>query len=140
MTATATATLAGRVVECLRTLDAGTLATLYKPDVLLDANVPEWRYQLQGVDAVRQQLGEEWAPVLAAGHQVTALRARPMDGGLVVETEVRFQEDGEERLWRDVHLLRFDGDAIAEHTLYCTGLWDAATIARQAVEAPMVRW
>ena len=136
--ATAT-TLNDRIVECLRTLDAGGLAQLYRADVLLDANVPEWRYQLQGKDAVVEQLREEWAPVMAGGYEVTALRARPLEDGVVVETEVHFQEHGEEHMWRDVHVVRTDGQAIVEHTFYCTGLWDAATIARQAVEAPMVR-
>lgn len=140
MTAAApTTTLNDRIAECLRTLDAGGLAALYRADVLLDANVPEWRYQLQGLEAVVEQLREEWAPVAAAGYEVTASRALPMEDGVLVETEVCFHDDGEERRWRDVHIVRTDGEAVVEHTFYCTGIWDAATIARQAVEAPMVR-
>jgi hypothetical protein len=38
-----------------------------------------------------------------------------------------------------VHLFHTDGEAITEHANYCTGIWDAATIARHALEAPMVR-
>ena len=73
------------------------------------------------------------------GRRVASVRARLLDDGLLVETEVRFQRDGEAGLWRDVHLFQTDGDAIVEHVVYCTGLWEAATIARQAMEAPMVR-
>jgi hypothetical protein len=40
---------------------------------------------------------------------------------------------------RDINLFRTDGERIIEQTTYCTGPWDAATIARQAIEAPMVR-
>lgn len=137
--ATAASTLDDRIVGCLRTLDATGLAALYRADVLLDANVPEWRYQLQGVDSVVEKLREEWSPVLAAGYEVTATRSHPMDNGVVVETEVRYRHDGEVHLWRDVHIVRTDGEAIVAHTFYCTGDWDGATIARQAVEAPMVR-
>ena len=137
--AATTAALTQQIEEALGALDAGRLAGLYRADALLDANVPQWRYQLQGPAAIGEQLREEWAPVVEAGARVTSLRTSPMDGGLVVETEVRFREDGEERLWRDIHVLRTDGHAIVEHTIYCSGVWDAATIARQAVEAPMVR-
>ena len=139
MSTAPTTTLAQQIVECLGALDAVALAALYRADALLDANVPQWRYQLQGPAAIGEQLHEEWAPVLAAGGRVTALRATPVDTGLVVETEGRFSQDGEECLWRDIHVFRTESEAIVEHTFYCTGVWDAATIARQAVEAPMVR-
>ena len=137
--AVTTTTLNDRIAECLRALDAAGLAQLYRADVLLDANVPEWRYQLQGSEAVAEQLREEWAPILAAGSSVTAARVLPMHGGVVVETEVHYQDQGEEHMWRDIHVVRTDGEAVVEHIVYCTGVWDAATIARQAVEAPMVR-
>ena len=139
MSSAATTTLAQQIVKCLGALDAVALAALYRADALLDANVPQWRYQLQGPEAIGEQLHEEWAPVLAAGGRVTARRTTPVDGGLVVETEGHFTHDGEEQLWRDIHVFRIEGDAVVEHTFYCTGVWDAATIARQAVEAPMVR-
>jgi ketosteroid isomerase-like protein len=134
---TATATLAERITECLRAGDYDRLAELYRPDALLDSNVPYWRYQLQGPRAILAQLREEEGSL--SGWRCTGLRATATEDGVVVETEVRFDHEGEERLWRDVHIVHTDGQAITEHVIYCCGIWDAATIARQQAEAPMVR-
>ena len=131
-------TITERITARLTALDLDGLAELYRPDALLDVSVPQWRYQLQGREAIRQALIEELAP-LGGSARVTGQRATRTDDGVVVELEVRFEQDGEERQWREVHLFHTDGAAITEHLNYCTGVWDAATIARQAVEAPMVR-
>lgn len=131
-------TITERITARLSALDFDGLAELYRPDALLDVSVPQWRYQLQGREAIRQALAEELAPLVGSA-RVTGKRATRTDDGVVVELEVRFVQDGEERQWREVHLFHTDGAAITEHLNYCTGIWDAATIARQAVEAPMVR-
>lgn len=132
-----TARLADRVVACLRAYDVDGLAALYRADVLFDASVPYWRYQLQGRDAVAEQMREELAAAGGAA-RVTGVRATPTGEGVVVELEARFDAEDGERLWREVHVVRTDGEAVVEHAVYCTGVWDAATIARHAVEAPMV--
>jgi hypothetical protein len=134
---TTRATLADRIESCLGAFDFERLADLYRADALLDVSVPQWRFQLQGQAAIRQWLREEIDAVGGAG-RVAGWRVTPTFDGLVVEWEVRFTRDGEEHLWREVHLFHTDGEAITEHVNYCTGIWDAATIARQAVEAPMV--
>jgi hypothetical protein len=72
--------------------------------------------------------------------RVTAGRVHRSPGSRTVEVEAHFVQDGEERLWREVHLLRGDDTGISEHTIYCTGIWDGAAIARHAAEAPMERW
>lgn len=131
-------TLADRIEARLSALDFDALADLYRPDALFDASVPQWRYQLQGREAIREALAEEFAPILESA-RVEARRATRTDDGVVVELEVRFVQDGEERLWREIHLFRTDGTSITEHVNYCTGIWDGATIARHALEAPMVR-
>lgn len=131
-------TITELITARLSALDFDGLAELYRPDALLDVSVPQWRYQLQGREAIRQALAEELAPLVESA-RVTGKRATPTDDGVVVELEVRFMQAGEERQWREVHLFHTDGMAITEHLNYCTGVWDAATVARQAVEAPMVR-
>ncbi|MGH9222405.1 MAG: nuclear transport factor 2 family protein [Acidimicrobiales bacterium] len=131
-------TLTDRIAARLGALDFDGLASLYRPDALLDVSVPQWRFQLQGRQAIREALAEE-AGHLTEGARVTGQRATRTDDGVVIELEVRFVQEGEERQWREVHLFHTDGTAITEHVNYCTGIWDAATIARQAVEAPMVR-
>lgn len=137
--AVGTEVLADRISRCLRTLDLDGLAALYRADALFDASVPEWRYQLQGREAIAQQLREELHPALGTA-RVTSERVTPMADGVAVELEVHFTgDDGGERLWREVHLVHTDGEHIVEHVNYCTGIWDPPTIARHAVEAPMVR-
>ena len=138
-TVTATAvSLAEQIAARLRSFDFDGLADLYRPDALIDVSVPQWRFQLRGRDAVRELFRTDLALVRDSG-RVSGWRETPTADGLVVEWEVRFVAEGEERLFREVHVFRTDGVAITEHADYCTGIWDAATIARQAVEAPMVQ-
>jgi ketosteroid isomerase-like protein len=126
-----------RVVACLEAGDYGTLAESYRPDVLLDANMPGWRFQLQGPRAINAYFHEAQASF--PGRRLVSCRVTPTADGVVVETEVHFDHHGEERLWRDAHILHTDGERITEHVMYCTGVWDGATIRRHATEAPMVR-
>ena len=59
---------------------------------------------------------------------------------VIIQEEMRFDRDDGECLWRAVDIFRVDGDAVVEHIQYCTGCWPPDQIARQAAEAPMVRW
>lgn len=128
--------LTDEIVGCLLRGDRPGLVDRYRPDALLDVNVPQWRLQVQGRDAIAEALVDE---LDVAGRRVTRLHAARTEDGVLVETETRFTRDGAEWLWRDLHRFRTADGAIAEHVVYCTGQWDPATIARQAIEAPMVR-
>jgi len=128
-------TLTAQIADLLLDGQAAQLTKLYAPDALVDVNVPQWRYQVLGAD-VEPVLREEFEQPDRA---VVSHRVTQIEGGVMIEAETRFTEDGETRLWRDINIFRTDGEHIIEHTAYCTGVWDAATIARQAVEAPMVR-
>lgn len=130
-------TITQEIEARLRALDYAGLARLYRADALFDASVPQWRYQLKGREAITEKLAEE-AATMGPQARVTDWRVTPIDDGIVVQMEVSFTDGGEECLWREVDLFHTDGEFITEHVNYCTGIWDAATIARQAVEAPMV--
>ncbi len=100
-------------------------------DVFCDINVPEWRFQMQGVEqAVEWLKGEQ-----PAGSPASSWRSDPMDEGVVVEVE---QRDGD-TLSRNLHRLEVRGGKITEWTMYCTGVWSPATQERQRREAPMIR-
>lgn len=58
--------------------DYDATPALYTPDALLDVNVPEWRYQLQGADAIRRQF-DEWHPLAP---ELVEWRERTTDRGL----------------------------------------------------------
>lgn len=105
------------------------------PDVLLDANVPTWRFQLKGREGVRHLLAEE---EFVAGRTVATWRSVPTADGLLLEHETYAPMHGERRRWRAVLWFRGTSGAWREIIVYCTGIWDAATISRHAAEAPMV--
>lgn len=121
-----------------RLVAGGTVGDLYRDDALLDANVPTWRYQLAGAATIELALREHAASM--PDLRVTRARVDHGDSHVAVEIECRAASGADELLWREVHLVRAGGGGVADHSLYCTGVWDAATIARQQREAPMVRW
>jgi len=132
---------AGSLAAAVRdAYDAGSFGPLrhhYADDVIADVCVPAWRFQLRGRDALGDLLDREEFGL--RGQRLHALRSFPMVDGCVVEVAARFEHGGETRQWRDVHILRTRGGEVVEHLAYCTGHWDAETIARQDAEAPMVR-
>jgi predicted metal-dependent enzyme (double-stranded beta helix superfamily) len=129
--------VANAAARSLASFDFAALRSLYRQDVLVDCNVPRWRFQLQGrdavIDALREEVSRHGSP------RVTALRPTATERGVLLELEARFGDGPAECLWREMHLLRIDGGAIAEHTIYCTGIWDPETVARHRLQAPMVR-
>ena len=62
--------------------DADEFVAECAPDVLLDANVPTWRFQLKGREGVRQLLAEE---EFLAGRTVTTWRSVPVADGLLLD-------------------------------------------------------
>jgi ketosteroid isomerase-like protein len=138
MTTTQTKTVVDRLVAAMRDADWAAIAATYAPDVLLDMNLPTWRFQLQGRDAVAQYFAEQTGGLTAL--RTTQHRVSSTPTGVVIEEEMRFDGDGGEYLWRAVDIFVIDGDTVTEHTQYCTGCWPPDQIARQTAEAPMVRW
>ena len=122
-----------RVALLLQSGDVAGLSQLYRDDSLLDVNVPTWRYQLQGPEAIRPALEKD----MPSTRRLTGWRATITEDGLVAEVAARITDtaSGEERMWREIHLLHLAGETIAEHTVYCTGVWDGATMARHAADA-----
>jgi SnoaL-like domain len=133
-----TATVVDRLVDAMGEADWDAITGTYAPDVLLDMNLPTWRFQLQGRDATSRYLREQ-TDGLTNLHLVSQ-QVHRTDDGVIIEEEMRFDGSDGEYLWRAVDIFRVDGDTVTEHTQYCTGCWPPDQIARQAVEAPMVRW
>jgi hypothetical protein len=105
------------------------------PDVFFDLYPPFWRFQLQGRDAVQEQLRK-----ISQGCEVTSriLRVVPTADGFLMEHEETQQGERTEvarKLW---HCVVHDGQ-IVEATCYCNGGWDDELQARHAAEAPMLR-
>lgn len=129
-------TTADRVVDAYVTGDADALAELCADDVLVELVVPHWRFQLEGRETLRSAVGdEEFVP----GRRVTWHRRTDTADGVLLELESRAPMEGEDRLWLEMNQFRITGGRVVEMVQYCSGIWDEETIARQAVEAPMVR-
>ena len=125
-----------RAADALRRYDLAALRALCRADLVPDANTPRWRFQLQGPETAFEAItaglaGTEEPPV-------TSSRVNRAGSAIAVEAEVRSGQGDQERMGREIHLLRGGNDGIAEHTIYCTGIWDGPAIARHAAEAPMV--
>lgn len=125
-----------RYRKCLEAGDFAALTEVYAPGALLDANVPSWRLQRQGVSAIVGQFQEWYGGGLP---RFTGWHERPTDWGTVIEVEATVGEGDDETLFREAHLFFCAGDRITEHIFYCTGPWDRKTVAQHAADAPMVR-
>src|SRR5258708_6780956 len=119
MPTNATKTIAEHVIGCLRAVDYGKLTERYAADALLDMNLPTWRFQLQGPNAIKQYFAEQTADL----HNVrcTQLRELALDDAIIVESECRFDGPDGQYAWRAVDLLRIVSDEVVEHTQYCSG-------------------
>jgi predicted metal-dependent enzyme (double-stranded beta helix superfamily) len=129
--------LTDAVLAAYRERRFAPLREQYHDDVLVDVNVPYWRFQVTGRAALeelfdRDELG---LPDL----RLRSFRAVPMVDGCVVEVEVRAGRGAETVQWRALHVLHVRDGKVAEHVTYCSGHWDAAAIAAQDAGAPMVR-
>jgi predicted SnoaL-like aldol condensation-catalyzing enzyme len=131
-------TIAEHVIGSLRNADYVAIAERYAPDALLDMNVPNWRFQVQGPESIKQYFVEQTNEL--PNLRCTQLRELVTADAIAVESECRFDGPDGEYLWRAMDLVRIVGDEIVEHTQYCTGCWTPSDIARQASGAPMVRW
>lgn len=128
-------TVADRVVEAFLDGDADALAHLCSEDVLVDVIVPQWRFQLQGREELRGGLAEEFL----GGRRVAWHHRTDTIDGVLLELETWAPIHGEDRKWLAMNKFRIADGAVVEMVQYCSGHWDAATIARQSVEARMVR-
>jgi ketosteroid isomerase-like protein len=135
---TTTETVIDRLVAAMRDADWDAITETYAPDVLLDMNLPMWRFQLQGREAASEYFREQIARF--TNLRTTKQRASVVEDGVIIEEEMRFDGDDGEYLWRAIDIFVIDGDTVSEHTQYCTGCWTPELIARQSAEAPMVRW
>jgi ketosteroid isomerase-like protein len=131
-------TITSRIVASLENADYPSLGDLYASDAVLDMNLPTWRFQYTGAETIRGYFRDQIGGL--RNLRCTQNRSVVTAATVMVESECRFDGDDGEYLWRCVDILALDGGRISLHTQYCTGCWTPADIARQAAEAPMVRW
>jgi hypothetical protein len=113
-----------------RFLTAGESATIpgchaWSTDATLDATVPNWRFRVRGVEAIRSEYAK-WFADPGAFEQLRRLRT---DEGEVVEYTYTWTEDGVPHAAHHAHILTIQDDLIIADTVMCGGRWPAALLA-----------
>ena len=124
--------VAARYREGAEADDPAALAALYRPDVLVDTHVPNWRFQLQGAEAAAER-----ACVLPRPGQFSVFDTEASEHGLLVQFEWRTHGSG--AVVRQLHRWCLVDGLIAEQLVYCAGVWDRRLQEQMAVAAPLVR-
>ncbi len=101
-------------------------------DVLVDMNVPQWRFQIQGAGPLREALA-----VTQPGG-VESASVTPTFGGFVLEVVVR-APDPHGYMSRMLCLCQVHGGLISQATCYSTGNWDADSEAAHAKQVHLPR-
>jgi hypothetical protein len=108
---------------------------LFTEDVFVDFTMPIWRLQAVG-PAANEALRKRGHPMPS-----TVVRARydATPSGFVLEVEEEWDDANDH--WYCRELLRADvrGDAISQISVYCTGDWNAAQVARHKAEVQLIR-
>ena len=129
--------LADRYRTAVETGALDALTVLYHPDALLDAHVPNWRFQRQG----RQGVAETTGNGLPGPGRFATFDVEPTTSGdLLVQFEWRQDEAEGGHVSRELHVWRLDDQGrIVEQIVFCAGIWDPQLQAQMAEEAPLVR-
>jgi len=99
---------------------------IFCDDIVLDATVPNWRFQVQGAGAVRDELGRWYADL----GRFEELRRNRIDGGELVEFTLSWHEVGVPHTCHQAHILMVREDRIASDTVFCGGRWPEALLAQ----------
>ncbi len=97
----------------------------------LDATVPNWRFSVQGAEAIRGELGRWYADP----GTFEELSRAPIAGGELVEFTLCWEEQGVPHACHQVHVLGVEEGRIVSDRVWCGGRWPAALLAQMAEAA-----
>ena len=125
--------LAAKFIQFLET---GTAPDgLFTSDTFCDFTMPQWRLQAQGADDI--------ASMRKSGHpgpgRVPRSRFDATTTGFVLEVEEEWEQDGESWYCRELFRADVSDGAISQISVYCTGDWDRAMVARHREAVPLIR-
>ncbi len=125
--------LAAKFIDFLET---GTAPDgLFATDAFCDFTMPQWRLQAEGardVVALRKSGHPEPGRVPRSRFDATAT-------GFVLEVEEEWEQDGESWYCRELFRADVADGAIAQISVYCTGDWDRALVARHREAVQLLR-
>ncbi len=110
-------------------------AGLFTADAFCDFTMPQWRLQFQGIDDI--VAGRK------AGHpsrgRVPRSRFDATATGFVLEVEEEWDQDGEAWYCREMFRADVVDGSISQVSVYCTGDWDRALVARHREQVELLR-
>jgi hypothetical protein len=119
-------------------LDAVETATIpecdaWEPDAVVDATVPNWRFDIRGIEAIRA----EYARWFAHPGRFEQLRREPrgQGEGEVVEYLLTWEQDGVPHAAHHVHIVSVANGRIVADTVMCGGRWSASLLAEMEAAA-----
>jgi hypothetical protein len=117
-------------------LEIGATEGLFAPDVFADITLPHWRVQVQGAEETIAAKNGLHPP---AG-RTRVEKVLPAERGYTLKIEERWEDSGQRWYCREVFLCDLDDEGrITELSVYCTGDWDEATVARHAEAVTLPR-
>jgi hypothetical protein len=125
--------LAAKFIQFLETGSAPD--GLFTPDAFCDFTMPQWRLQAQGAeDIVRLRKGGHPGP-----GRVPRSRFDATPTGFVLEVEEEWEQDDEQWYCRELFRADVADGAISQISVYCTGDWDRARVARHRETVELIR-
>lgn len=117
-------------------LETGTAPEgLFTADAFCDFTMPQWRLQAQGAADIVQ--------LRRHGHpgpgRVPRSRFDATATGFVLEVEEEWEQDGESWYCRELFRADVTDGAIRHMSVYCTGDWDRALVAKHRETVPLLR-
>jgi hypothetical protein len=117
-------------------LETGATEGLFAADVFADFTLPHWRTQVQGAEETITTKSSLHPP--AGRTRVEKVLAA--ERGYTLKVEERWEDGGTQWYCREAFLCDLDDQGrITELSVYCTGDWDEAAVARHAETVTLLR-
>ncbi len=116
-------------------LGSGIPTDIYAPGAVLDATVPNWRFEAHGPAAISGQLSGWYAEP----GRLSEVTRSPLPGGEVVRYTLGWTENGNPMASHQVHLFGVSDGAITRQEVWCGGRWEASLQAEIEDELQSVR-
>ncbi|MDZ5622420.1 hypothetical protein SFC88_16370 [Nocardioides sp. HM23] len=117
-------------------LETGATDGLFAPDVFADITLPHWRVQAHGAEDVASSKTQFHPP--SGRTRVEKVLAGA--DGYTVKVEERWEDGGQQWYCREAFVCDLGEEGqITEISVYCTGDWDEAAVARHAEAVTLLR-
>jgi hypothetical protein len=103
-------------------------SSVFAPDAVLDATVPNWRYTVNGSENVESELARWYADP----GRFEDLSVTEISGGALLRFVLTWEEGGEPHMCHQAHVLTLRDGLIERDVAWCGGRWGAALQAEMA--------